>query len=553
MGSNQMSKLLEVFGKGITVNTADVIWHWLNQILSQEQPSDRTELLHKILDHLANRETVPAEEKTKAYLSDSPDCIYGRMAAAAQCLMQNDLQEALKQVQSVYWRQPSNTMALYVMGYCYERLGHIEQAVEFYQDCVKFKSYLQLPRQRMAAIYLKEGRIDRAVREYEILTSEHPNDISSVVLLGYLYLASHRLSQAVDTFNLGILSHPDNFMDSQREDEIQSLIDGEMYEQALEAIKYTIEQVGPSHDLFIRMGDLYSQWEKSEEAITCYEYAIRVQPSSLEAGIKVGTHYLRCQQFSLAAEQFNRASAINDEILDAYMGLALAQKLLDQHDSAMQTLSLASSIHKNSVLLYTEATILQFQSVMDENNTSHKQSDNRVAVVNDVIQAYQSQIKMHSNRPDVHYKYGILMMGENNLPEAISAFENAISMNPTNYRAFYKLIISIYDNRQSEKAVEILTPPDIAGAGIFEQYYQMTMLYSDKKEFVRALKRLNVLNTTGNYKHSDIRAELEDMLETLGVIDRSVINWERINEVSQWLQETKEKDGVHKLGRDSAS
>jgi len=160
---------------------------------------------------------------------------------------------------------------------------------------------------------------------------------------------------------------------------------------------------------------------------------------------------------------------------------------------------------------------------------------------------------MHSNRPDVHYKYGILMMGENNLPEAISAFENAISMNPTNYRAFYKLIISIYDNRQSEKAVEILTPPDIAGAGIFEQYYQMTMLYSDKKEFVRALKRLNVLNTTGNYKHSDIRAELEDMLETLGVIDRSVINWERINEVSQWLQETKEKDGVHKLGRDSAS
>ena len=548
-----MSKLLEIFGKGITVNTADVVWHWLKQILSQEQPSDRIESLFKILDHLANRETVPAEEKTRAYLSDFSDCVYGRMAAAAQCLLQNDLQEALKQVQSVYWRQPSNTMALYVMGYCYERLGHIEQAVEFYQDCVKFKSYLQLPRQRMAAIYLKEGRVDRAVREYEILTSEHPNDISSVILMGYLYLASHRFSQAVDTFNLGILSHPDNFMDSQREDEIQSLIDGEMYEQALEAIKYTIEQVGPAHDLFIRMGDVYSQWEKSGEAITCYEYAIRVQPSSLEAVIKVGTHYLRCQQFSLAAEQFNRASEINDEILDAYMGLALAQKALDQHDQAMQTLSLASSIHKNSVLLYTEATIMQFQSVMDENDTSHATSDNRVAVVNDVIQAYQQQIKINNNRSDVHYKYGILMMGENNLPEAIGAFETAVSMNPTNYRAFYKLMISFYDNCQSEKAIEYLTQPDIAGAGRFEQYYQMTMLYSDKKGFVRALKKLNGLNATGNYNHSDIRAELEDMLETLGVIDRSVINWERINEVSQWLQETTENDSIHKPGRNSTS
>lgn len=146
------------------------------------------------------------------------------------------------------------------------------------------------------------------------------------------------------------------------------------------------------------------------------------------------------------------------------------------------------------------------------------------------------------------------MMGENNLPEAIRAFEDATSMNPTNYRAFYKLIISIYDNCQSEKAIEYLTQPDIAGAGMFEQYYQMTMLYSDKKGFVRALNKLNALNAaTGNYKHSDIRAELEDMLETLGVIDRSVINWERINEVSQWRQETNKKDSIHKMGRNSTS
>jgi hypothetical protein len=43
------------------------------------------------------------------------------------------------------------------------------------------------------------------------------------------------------------------------------------------------------------------------------------------------------------------------------------------------------------------------------------------------------------------------------------------------------------------------------------------------------------------------------MLEALGVVDRSVINWERINEVSQRLLETNEKDGIHKLGRNSTS
>ena len=540
-----MSKLLEIFGKGITVNTAEVIWHWLSRTLSQEEPSAHTESLLKILDHLANREIVQSEEKTRAYLSEFPDCILGRMAAAAGCLMQNDLKETLKQVQSVYWRQPSNTMALYVMGYCHERLGQIEQAVEFYQDCVKFKSYLQLPRQRMAAIYLKEGRIDRAVREYEILTSEHPDDISAIILLGYLYLASHKLSQAVDTFNLGIISHPDNFMDSQRDDEIQSLIDSGMYEQALETIKFTIEQMGPSQDLLIRMGDLYSQWERLDEAIVCYEHAIQVQPDSLEATIKLGTHYLRYQRFSLAAEQFNRASEINDQILDAYMGLALAQKLSDKQEQAMQTLSLASSIHKNSVLLYSEAATLQFQSVLDEKNNTNTQSDKKPVSVDDVIRAYQQQIEMHKKSSDTHYKYGILMMGENNLPVAISALQNAISLNPSNYRALYKLIISIYDNCQKQKAIELLSEPDLTGASMFEQYYQMTMLYADKNEFANALKRLNVINATGSYKSVEVRADIEDMLETLGVIDRSAINWERINETSQWLLGMNKKDSIH--------
>ena len=77
------------------------------------------------------------------------------------------------------------------------------------------------------------------------------------------------------------------------------------------------------------------------------------------------------------------------------------------------------------------------------------------------------------------------------------------------------------------------------------------MLYADKKNFGRALKKLTVLNTTGNYKHADIRAGLEDMLETLGVIDRSVINWERINEASQWLLEMDENGNIHKLGYNS--
>ena len=88
------------------------------------------------------------------------------MLAAGICLHKNEIAEAIEALQSVYLREPNNTMALYALGHCYERLGHEAEAVEFYQDCLKFKNYLQLPRQRLGAVYFKNGQIEKTIIEF---------------------------------------------------------------------------------------------------------------------------------------------------------------------------------------------------------------------------------------------------------------------------------------------------------------------------------------------------------------------------------------------------
>ena len=534
-----MSKLLEIFGKGISVKTTEILWHWLNNILSKipaEQETQSTDQLVSVLEHLANHELHSAEEKLKVYLFDNPDCIYARMTAATICLHYNDLEKAIEQTQSVYLRQPSNTMALYVLGYCHERLGNIEQALEFYQDCIKFKNYLQLPRQRMAAIYLKEGRLDRVIYEYEQVTSEHPDDISSLVLLGHLYMSGNDYEKAIDTFNLAILSHPDNFLVSKDEDDIDELLQCGLFDQALEKIHWTIEQVGVMPDLLIRMADVYSQWGKDAEAIACFEHAIRIQPNSLEGTIKLGTHYLRQQRFTLAAEQFNKAAEVNDEIVDAYLGLAKAQKMSGAETESIQTLSLASSIQQNSTLLYSESATLQFQSVLDENTTPQTESDKPIVFINDVIRAYQDQLKACPSRPDVHYKYGILMMVENNLPMAVSAFQNVLPLNPIHYRALNKMAICHFDNGRPERAIDMLTQSEKQFApALFEMYYKTSILYCDKKAFAAAIKKLHHVKATQKPQNSDIQANLEIVLENLGLVDRAFTNWMRLEETSESL------------------
>src|SRR4030042_2490049 len=100
----------------------------------------------------------------------------------------------------------------------------------------------------------------------------------------------------------------------------------------------------------------------TSDAVSQYEQALRVCPDFLEATINLGTQYLQMEQEHLAAQQFNRAVEINDNIVEAYIGLAIAQKSSGNTSDALGTLSLAAAIQPNSSLLFTETATLRFKA-----------------------------------------------------------------------------------------------------------------------------------------------------------------------------------------------
>ena len=104
-----MSKLFEIFGKAITVNTSDLIWHWLNAVTVRDQSKVdvRQSDFEEIIDLLGKNELDQAEEKLKFYLFEEPECTNGRMVAVAICLKRNLPEEAIEHLQSIYCRQPS--------------------------------------------------------------------------------------------------------------------------------------------------------------------------------------------------------------------------------------------------------------------------------------------------------------------------------------------------------------------------------------------------------------------------------------------------------------
>ena len=517
-----MSRLLEILGGGLSFDVAELIWNWLDISRPPNSGGESTlpEQLNKVIELIKNRKTDIAADQLRLYLFDNPDCPRGRLASAAISISMGRLQDAIEQLNSVYLRQPSNTMALYALGHCYERLAKLPQAVEFYQDCLKFKNYLQLPRQRLAAIYFKNNQLEKTTSEYEILRSEYPDDIWTLVTLGHLHIAVGCYTHAAQTFNTAILIHPDNF--HVEDDHIDQLIyDGLPY-QAAEQLEYQLAEHPERADLLLKHADILAMLGDTEHAISQYEKLISIRPDCLEATVKLGTQFLHTHDESSAARQFNKAVEINDRIVDAYLGLATAEKLAGDTSGALTTLSLGAAIDANSAFLLAQTAILQFKP-SDLPHSSHQ--------IKAVIAAHRRQIADQPQNPNLHYRLAILLMSLESFPEAIEAFRNALEINPTYFRARIKLAICLFEVGDQKSALEQLSAEPVLDNDTIQLHYKFALLYCDALRFASSLINLQQYmqdNFADAYKVPNVAV----VLENLGLLDRAAAMWDNLSETA---------------------
>ncbi|MBP7053392.1 MAG: tetratricopeptide repeat protein [Phycisphaerae bacterium] len=521
-----MCGLLEILGKAIAVNTSELIWHWLHERRRAQADTDMSEnpQLDHVLDLMGHGKFSEAREQVKLYLFSRPSCCLGRMAAAALLLQEDDLKDAIQELNSIYMRQPSNTLALYALGHCYERLGYEAQAVEFYQDCIKFNGQLQLPAQRLAAIYFKDGRIPDAIAQYEPLKEFYPDDISTLVMLGHLYTAMGEYPKAIATFNTAILIHPDNFIAPDDTLE-QHLCEGQ-FQEALDRVEVLLTEEPDRADLIAKQADIVSMMGGISDAIALYQQALRICPDFLEVTIKLGTSYLKMHADQLAAQQFNKAIEINDEIVEAYMGLAAAQKLAGQDAEALNTLSLASAIQPNTSFLFAETAKLILKAAL-EANLLPAPTDGR-SLEQTILAAHERQSVRFPHNPDLHYRLGILHMNASHLQEACDCFQAALQINPTFARATTKLAVALFELGKAPEALALIAPPQEYDAKTLDLYYKTALLYCNRVKFASSVINLQRQIDQKAGTGVDPATNISIVLQNLGLSDTIGLMWENL-------------------------
>jgi tetratricopeptide (TPR) repeat protein len=521
-----MVGLLGVFGRAIAIDTPELIWHWLDEHRRNRGPAASAQDRHldQIIDLMAESRNTAAEEQLRLYLFEHPSCCFARLAAAALYVGANNLHAAIEQLNSVYMRHPNNTLALYVLGYCYERLGYEAEAIEFYQDCLKFKDYLQLPAQRLAAIYLKNGRLEEAITEYESLKQHYPDDVCSVVSLGHLHLAAQNYDKAIETFNMAILIHPDNF--AAPDDSLEQLVEDQAFEEAMDLLETMLVDQPERPDLIAKQADILSMMGETTDAIARYQEALRICPNFLEATIRLGTAYLKTGAEQLAAQQFNMAVEINDTIVEAYLGLAAAQKLAGSPDQATNTLSLAAAIQPNSTFLFAETAKLILKAALDNNlvaNPEHGESLDEI-----VLAAHQRHLEMSQNNPDLHYRLGVLYMNAGRYEDAAACFNFALQINPTFSRAAAKLAVCLFETGRVDEAMKRIMPVAGYDSATLDLYYKTALLYCDRIKFASSLINMERQIDANLGACIDPAVNISIVLQNMGLSDPVGLMWENL-------------------------
>jgi protein O-GlcNAc transferase len=318
--------------------------------------------------------------------------------------------------------------------------------------------------------------------------------------------------------------HPDNFYG--QDDQIDQLIRQGQLHEALQSLEQLSQEQADRADLAVKRADIHSMLGAGPEAILQYQEAISLCPDFLEATIKLGTQYLQMDQLRPAARQFNNAAEINDRIVDAYAGLATAQKLAGRISDALTTLSLAAAIQPNSSLLLAETATLQFiVSLGETTEPCAARLPNDLMPL--VIQSHQQQVGIRPHNPDLHYRLGALLMSIGRLQEAADAFRSALQMNPTFTRARTKLAVCLFETGQSDQAIAQLIEPHGLDKDTLQLHYKTALLYCDKIRFASSLINL-VRNLEDNFTHPDAAVNISVVLQNLGLLDRAVAMWENL-------------------------
>ncbi|MEL6929630.1 MAG: tetratricopeptide repeat protein, partial [Cyanobacteria bacterium J06600_6] len=355
-----------------------------------------------------------------------------------------------------------------------------KRAIACYRRAVSIKSDFIEAYWRLGEISLTKGNHKTALACYHRALKIEPNRVQSYILLGKALAKYSNWQAALSYYQKAVVLEP------KRADIYcsigESLVNLQRYEEAATALHQGIGKDPMNWQLYYQLGNVCSQQNLWKEAVGAYEKAVVFNPRGFDLlQHYLGQAYLELQEWSSAADAFQKAIELNSTSSWSYYGLGSALSELSQWQAAAAALS--KSLELNS-----------------DFDWAHHKLGNAKAELQDwdgAVQAYRAALKITPDLPKTESRLNDMLRKRSmsdleqvteyyqtsleREPESESAYFKALEVSPNDpaiytklaalYQsqgnsaqaiAFYKIALQIQpDNSEAAKALEELQSPSV--------------------------------------------------------------------------------------------
>ena len=218
------------------------------------------------------------------------------------------------------------------------KIKNSDKAIKILNKVIKKYPNSIAAHKKLASIYEKEGKIDDAIREYEIALGTN-YDSQIYVKIGKLYKQNGKNWEAKSVFEDILKEEPNNYDASISLGEI--LYEENELKNAVQVYNNILKYYPNDFDLHYALGMTYTLLNDFQKAKECYEMAAKINSLSYHSKYALAQICLMYEDIKEAEELFNECTDSEELDSKAYYYLARIAIVKGETDKAIKYLNLA--------------------------------------------------------------------------------------------------------------------------------------------------------------------------------------------------------------------
>ncbi len=411
-----------------------------------------------------------------AYYRDAvardPRLVAARERLAALALANDDLDEAIRQYETLRFELAEQPWVRGALAMLYHRDGQHARSIE------EFEAAIALEPENWALIddqvesLVADGQVREAIERLHELIDDQGPFADLHCRLADLYSRIGDDKAAMQYYGLAIEFQPD-YMEAKIKLGTHHLVCGR-WDEAAEAFCEAGGINDRSMQNYVGMGVAQLAAGRRAEAMNSFELAAAVEPNST----LLITEMAKLQLKSAVAEEFIRSFSVPGD-------LPVAEVALDNDD-----------------LLHTQ------------------------------LARHADQVAARPGHADVRYRYGVLLRSEGRLAEALEQFTAAVEINPAYTQALIHKGITEQELGKTDETIETFKSVLDVKPHYVDLHYRLGLLYTDRREFDQAVEHMEAA-AEGAADNEQIRAGLALSLQNMGLMDRAAATWRSLRKMHQ--------------------